>query len=280
MSFESNKRYQNLLNEKLQELKQAISEFESRVALSDRKEKVTAGRVVLTKIHTLLESLATSEQPRWLSLLQSSVKHFIDAEESTDNSKLLLENLRKLVPHVHAQTWDYLKEENRYPIAEEIADKTYKESKFPDLFTLLANQLEQLIEAEQVSSHLAVKRLQELIKLIRKNAKSTFYSAQYLITFAFRAIRNITTEYTVEYAGPLGEGIRKTIEQMNEEWPDLNEQVHQRVTEAYKASMPSVDLLPAPTSDLCGHELLETMHPQLRIEDKRPAPESTEPHTE
>ena len=91
-----------------------------------------------------------------------------------------------------------------------------------------------------------------------------------MINFGIRAIVNIVKAYGLEYLGPLGDGIAETVKEMNEDWPKLQEQVHEKVTEAYRASMPSVDLLPAPFDPLESDELIHVLQPApLRIEDQR-----------
>ena len=269
MTSRLTKEYFNAINHKLSEVKNSLAEFECYLALNDRRQKVERAMHLIGKLSALREMFDPADLPKWVKPFSDAISKYATEGESTDTSSQIVTAVGKFHPQVHLQTWDYLSEENHFPVAAEIADHTYKNSKFPDLFERLAQQIEDAINSGDIDSNKAIKRLQELVRLIRKNARASFYSVSYMITFGFRGIKNVIKAYGLAYLGPLGEGIQATVKEMDEDWPKLQAEIHEKITEAYRASMPSVDSLPGPFDPLESDELIQILQAEpLRIEDQ------------
>ena len=261
--------YFDILNHKLGEARNAVTEFAAVLALNDQQAKIAKASDARAKLQLLQDVLAPNHHPSWLKELGQCLNSFVASGESTSTSIAIVSVLSSLMDKMNAQKWSELTEENKSLQISSVADEAYKKSKLPKLFENLAEELEKLITSEAIDSAKAITRLQELIKLIRMNARSSWYSAQYLVPFAFSVIKHTITAYVKEWSGPIGDGITSAIEEMAQEWPTTQQAVNEAVHDALESSFPDVPYLPS-ASDIDAVEVTQVFETELRrIEDKR-----------
>jgi hypothetical protein len=264
--------YYNFLEEKQTELLHAIRIFKGVFVLENRQEKIATARSVEECLSIIKKSIATKDIPEWLNELLTAFTRYLHGSDGGRGAELLLRKIAEYESDCRKHKWRDSMGEERVIVFNEVTDREYRNTRMPELFESLATQIERVIKEDHIDSQKAIKKLKSLIRLIRRNASTSWLSAQFLLPFSFKVVKHVFTEVVKDKLGPAAEGISKAIQEMNEEWPIACKQVNDAVARQIPDSLHVIDY--APSDEVIDVDsVLRSLHgPSGFIEDKREQP--------
>jgi hypothetical protein len=240
--------YVNGLERAHNQLKVSIDNFIKSMAWDEKDKKVQETKKLVEAIDRLRVFVDESESPKWLKIIENASKAAV-SDPSTSNMQnvnlLVASNYSDITKHI----WSYNDQEPSIDLQAEI-NVFYAGSSIQDLFDDLAAKLRAVIDTGEIEHVSALKSLESLILLIKKNYRNPF-TMSVLVSVATSTITNFAKIYpTKENANPV---LASAIEAVTKSIEDLNLASHSfaKTTEAkIEASLKQDVPLIAPSDNL------------------------------
>jgi hypothetical protein len=217
--------FRRKVSELLTKLKDELDRLLAALVENNQDRKVQKAKEFLEALKSFEGILDSASHPAWIRLLEHQLVVFIDRGGTDDLGYHLARQMTKAWPQIH----DWRLESAASFDFDAVYRESYDTSHIPELFDQLIDQLQQVIETEEIDSHKAIKRLQELIELLKQNKKGSYVATWTVWQFAKAALPNILSEYakSSKAIGPIVRGVQTTMDKLDIEWSDVHDRMRQ-----------------------------------------------------
>lgn len=178
--------FTELLNFKQVELKQATENLLHVIVGSSAQEK----RLAVERFNSILKLMAgmilVDETPFWIKrCVATSNQYLYELERDHNAPRELITSIAQYYADIRNQKW-YLEDEPEAFSGVDFAEintRIYTESEMPDLFSELAQMIQDVVDSGQVDSITATNTLQAIIDSIKKNSQKDAFSAKMFWSF-------------------------------------------------------------------------------------------------
>lgn len=223
-----------LIREKHTDLIKLFNKLEKIISLDDKEAKIILVKSVLDNAHLLADNLASSDTPDWLHNLIHECQKLVNNQNNTNVRAEFLKKMYLIKPMLLTHSWDFTRPEGEvFPNVDNIFEQCKKESDIEELFNELVKSLEEIIASDLIDSRKMLQDIERLIDIINGSKK-----ASYLMMFSNwelfkRLCKNISWEYldSDSIIGPLFRGFRKTANQVNIKFGELDKSFQEQTQE-------------------------------------------------
>jgi hypothetical protein len=193
-------------------------------AMANHADRLAAAEYLFSQLAFFGRILHSEYHPKWHKALMGSLSLFLDKNnKDPDNGAKLLRTMMNVEREMKA--WK-LSDGPPPPVSiDAIFEETLEASQIPTLFDTLANKLAELIETGLLDKFSSIKRLNELIELLRtKNSYAAKWTLWQLATIAVPKILAEVAEADAR-VGPIKRGVEKALYDLGLEWSDVSSRV-------------------------------------------------------
>lgn len=238
---ESTKLLQHLISERHEVMCAAISYFIKTISLENRDAKIASARSCEDAVEGLCSILARYDWPQWIPSLKGILHSYIQqSANDIDIGQRTIEALVGILPSINQQEWNFLDQESPAVDFQAVYKEFYDSSRVPDLFEQLMNQLKQIIDSREVDSVRVLEALNMLIATVRRNSRQDVLAAYGTIGFAKTFLNKFLWAVLDEIPGVkvFSKAIRETINELDEEFKDMQTKASERIANLVNARMP------------------------------------------
>ena len=239
---ESTKLLQRLISERNEVMRAAISYFIKTISLENRDSKIAAARSCEDAVESLCSILARNDRPQCILSLKAILKSYINqSANDIDIGQRTIEALVGILPSINQQEWHFLDQESPAVDFQAVYREFYDGSRVPDLFEQLINQLQQIIDSREIDSVRVLEALNTLIATVRRNSRQDVLAAYGTIGFAKTFLNKFLWAVLDEIPGVkvISKAIRETINELDDEFTDMQTRASERVADLVKERMPA-----------------------------------------
>ena len=223
-------------------MRSAINYFIKMISLENRDAKIAAARSCEAAVESLSSILARNDRPQWILSLQSLLQGYIRTPANDiDTGQRTIEALVSILPSINQQEWHFLDQESPAVDFQAVYKEFYDGSRVPDLFEQLINQLQQIIDSREIDSVRVLEALNTLIATVRRNSRQDVLAAYGTIglakTFLYKFLWAVLDE--IPGVKVFSKAIRETINELEDEFTNMQTRASERVAELVKARMPA-----------------------------------------
>ena len=245
------------LRERFDAFRKALSGFLQALALDDRPKKLEHAKAVRAALDDLRRALSERDHPPWLGQLDAAISSYVTNIASTPKAGLqLLNTIMDLYPRIESQQWDFADSSSNAAVDfTAVYTEFYRESRVPELFDELVEELNRIVDSGEVDSLQAIKSLERLIATIKRNARGDFFSTRGAWEFAQVFMRNYGWELLESTPGikQAVKALRKTMTELDLEFNQVHEQIRAKLSTEIVDEIPMLEYrvlaLPAPEAD-------------------------------
>lgn len=230
----------NLVRECHAELKGSLREFEQAVVQGDRDAKLEKARNLMSSIGKLKSHLATTDRPEWLPQLENSISWYINNSDQLNAGTFLFDSMLTLKAQVEAQTWDFDSSDAQLIDFAGVYRRHYLESRIPELFDSLIQQLEVVIASGELDSVRTITSLQNLIATVQYNRDVDLFAAVRTWQFAQVFLRNVLFNALedVPVLGTCVKALRDTMDELEITMAQVDESAATELRQLAAQSLP------------------------------------------
>lgn len=239
--------YKRTVLQKFGEVKSAIATLVNILPADAQKEtKVRRATELAHRLTNLLDAVGEHDKPAWAAPLMQRLQTYVANKGSGDVGQYLLQSLMATHDGVEKQDWRF--DDDKVSIDLDSAYReAYEKSKLPELFDQMAAYLQQLIESGEVDSVRAMRSLEQLIALLKKNRKGSYFSTWTTWQVVSATWRNVARHYARDNkaVGPLIKGIEDTLVEMGTSWEQFHQEMREKIKSAFGADISMLNYTPS-----------------------------------
>jgi hypothetical protein len=243
--------YLRFVNERFAVLRQSLIEFNRKLTQHDAGQKMGAAKSLSRSIDELKVALSQADHPGWIAELESQLHAYINQQaNNTDAGLNILNTIVRLSPVIAAQKWQFDESSGKPAIDfSAIFREAYDASRVPQLFEELIGHIQTIIDSGAIDSMRVLRSLEELIALIRKNARGDVLSSGKLLAVVKRFFVNLGLEglESIPIVKMPVKALRKTLADLDVEMAQVYQTVKQALIEQTGSDdLPMLEYTPSP----------------------------------
>ena len=217
-----------LITERHAELVKCIDQMQTVFSDNNNEAKVKLANQALDKVTTLRESLSSQDRPPWLEPLASSLDRYCKRPADGNTRTHVMTTIAQAWTPLHNYAVKFVDDSSVKPFDfDGVYDKYFKQSKLPQLFDELVEQLDKIIASNELDSRKIAHALTLLAATLKKNRNGSFFSLICTWDFTRSYTKNVLWEAIDECPGlkVFTKALRKTMEEMDTEMQTLHKNV-------------------------------------------------------
>ena len=209
-----------LLAELHNKLKQKTENLLLAISNEDKNVKILSNKEMYNSANDLLRSLAERDRPNWLKTLADAGRIYNQNHKSTGATNNLQKTLISVYSNLNSHQWNFDKTSTieAYDF-DSIFEHFRKESKLPELYDLLIDSLQKIIDSEEIDSIRLTNSINKLIATLKKNKNGSYFSTRSAWDFTVSLLKNYVLEelQKIPVLGSLVKALVKTVTEIDTE---------------------------------------------------------------
>jgi hypothetical protein len=233
---ESLKVFVRFVKQKHDKVIQDLNSLINAMVTDTKQHKLDSNEKLIVSSVDLNETLSPADVPLWLNELSTKCHWYKYTHSHTSNppvARQFIDHLVGLKPSIEAHKW-FTNQSTVHTSFDfdEIYERYRIESKLPELFSILIDLLEQMIDSGEIDSIKVATSLKQLISLLKQNKSGSYFSTMASWEFLKSFIKN--TSWSVIDSIPVLKQLKKGFEDTLVEFDMELEQVHKQVATEMK----------------------------------------------